>query len=64
MTTIGGKFTIEKRNLVTYIEQQHYEALKELARLHGRSVSAEAAAAIRRHLKSHSPKTEKDVVKV
>lgn len=34
MTTIGGKFTPEKRNLVTYIEPKDYELLRQLATLH------------------------------
>lgn len=53
MTTIGGKFTPEKRNLVTYIEPKDYELLRQLAILHGRSVSAEAALAIQKHLAEH-----------
>jgi hypothetical protein len=53
MTTIGGKFTPEKRNLVTYIEPKQYELLRQLAALHGRSVSAEAALAIMKHLEEH-----------
>lgn len=53
MTTIGGKFTPEKRNLVTYIEPKEYELLRQLATLHGRSVSAEAALAIQKHLAEH-----------
>ena len=51
MTTVGGKFTSPKRNLVTYIEQEQYELLRALAERHGRSISAEAALAIRNHLK-------------
>ena len=43
MTTVGGKFTKEKRNLVTYIEHREYELLRKLAQQNGRSVSAEAA---------------------
>jgi len=54
MTTIGGKFTVPKRNLVTYIECEQYELLKELAAQHGRSVSAEAALAIKNHLEKHA----------
>lgn len=53
MTKVGGKFTTEKRNLVTYIENKQYEQLRRLANLHGRSVSAEAARAIRKYLKKH-----------
>ena len=53
MTKVGGKFTTEKRNLVTYIEPKHYEKLRRLAGLHGRSVSAEAARAIRKHLEKY-----------
>ncbi len=53
MTKIGGKFTPEKRNLVTYIEPRDYELLRQLAALHGRSVSAEAALAIQKHLAEH-----------
>lgn len=53
MTKIGGKFTPEKRNLVTYIEPKDYELLRQLATLHGRSVSAEAALAIHKHLAEH-----------
>lgn len=50
MTKVGGKFTTEKRNLVTYIENTQYELLRELATRNGRSISAEAALAIRKHL--------------
>ncbi len=50
MTIVGGKFTTQKRNLVTYIENRQYELLRQLASLHGRSVSAEAAQAIKNHL--------------
>jgi hypothetical protein len=53
MTTIGGKFTTEKRNLVTYIEHKDYELLRQLAALHGRSISAEAALALKKHLAAH-----------
>ncbi len=59
MTTVGGKFTTEKRNLVTYIESEQYEQLRQLARLYGRSVSAEAALAIHNHLKKHLDVLEK-----
>ena len=54
MTTVGGKFTAEKRNLVTYIENKDYELLRKLAARHGRSISAEAALAIQKHLAEHS----------
>lgn len=54
MTTVGGKFTVPKRNLVTYIEQEQYDLLKTLAARHGRSVSAEAALAIRNHLEQNA----------
>ncbi len=54
MTTIGGKFTPEKRNLVTYIEHKDYELLRKLAGLHGRSVSAETALAIKKYLEEHT----------
>ena len=50
MTTVGGKFTTEKRNLVTYVENEQYELLRRLATQNGRSVSAEAALAIKKHL--------------
>lgn len=53
MTTVGGKFTAEKRNLVAYIEIEQYERLRKLAIQHGRSISAEAALAIRKHLELH-----------
>ena len=58
MTTVGGKFTTQKRNLVTYIEHKQYELLKRLASLNGRSVSAEAALAIQIHLDQHLDKLE------
>lgn len=61
MTTVGGKFTIPKRNLVTYIEQEQYDLLKALAARHGRSVSAEAAQAIKNHLKQHAGGLVEDV---
>ena len=63
MTTIGGKFTVEKRNLVTYIENKDYESLRKLAALHGRSVSAEAALAVQKYLHDHAPELEKEVAK-
>ncbi len=53
MTTVGGKFTAEKRNLVTYVEKKHYEMMRTLAARHGRSISSEAAIAIQRHLADH-----------
>ena len=53
MTTVGGKFTTQKRNLVTYIENNQYELLRKLAAHNGRSISAEAALAIKRHLEAH-----------
>lgn len=61
MTKVGGKFTIEKRNLVTYIESKQYEQLKQLAAQHGRSVSAEAARAIQKHLEKYLIETVKEV---
>jgi hypothetical protein len=54
MITIGGKFTPQKRNLVTYIEPKEYELLRQLAALHGRSISAEAALALQKHLEEYS----------
>lgn len=63
MTIIGGKFTPQKRNLVTYIEPKDYELLRQLAALHGRSVSAEAALAIRKHLAEHHKELELALVK-
>ncbi len=53
MTKVGGKFTTEKRNLVTYVEKQQYELLRRLATINGRSISAEAAIAVRKHLKEN-----------
>ena len=53
MSSVGGKFTTQKRNLVTYIEPGQYELLRKLAKIHGRSVSAEAALALLNHLESH-----------
>ncbi len=58
MTTVGGKFTPEKRNLVTYIERKDYELLRRLAALHGRSISAEAALAIKKYLEEHATELE------
>ncbi len=63
MTTVGGKFTAEKRNLVTYIENKDYELLRKLAALHGRSVSAEAALAIQEHLKANVGELQPEAVK-
>jgi hypothetical protein len=59
MTIIGGKFTPQKRNLVTYIEPKDYELLRRLAQLHGRSVSAEAALAILKYMADHRAELEK-----
>ncbi len=53
MATVGGKFTFRKRNLVTYVEDQQYELLRELADRQGSSVSAVAAEAIRLYLSQH-----------
>jgi hypothetical protein len=58
MTTVGGKYTTEKRNLVTYIENKDYERLRKLAALHGRSISAEAALAIQKHLETYLAELE------
>jgi hypothetical protein len=63
MTTVGGKFTAEKRNLVTYIENKDYELLRKLATLHGRSISAEAALAIQKHLHEYTAELEKEAAK-
>jgi hypothetical protein len=63
MSTIGGKFTTEKRNLVTYIEIKDYELLRKLAALHGRSISAEAALAVQKHLEEHAHELEKETIK-
>jgi hypothetical protein len=63
MTTIGGKFTVEKRNLVTYIEYKDYELLRKLAALHGRSISAETALALQKHLHEYAHELEKEVIK-
>ncbi|MBE7554029.1 MAG: hypothetical protein HS126_23445 [Anaerolineales bacterium] len=63
MSTVGGKFTTEKRNLVTYIENKDYELLRKLAALHGRSISAEAALAIQKHLQEHATELEKEAGK-
>lgn len=56
MTTVGGKFTTRKRNLVTYLEDKQYELLRELAALNDRSVSAEAARAIHNYIREQSQK--------
>lgn len=63
MTTVGGKFTAQKRNLVTYIEPDQYELLRQLAERRGSSVSAEAAAAIRRYLKQQLGELEQSIAK-
>ena len=63
MTTVGGKFTAQKRNLVTYIEPKQYELLKELATQRGSSVSAEAAIAIQNYLNQNRDELEKSVSK-
>ena len=63
MTTVGGKFTTQKRNLVTYIEPKQYELLKELAAEHGSSVSAEAASAIQYYLDQYYRELEKQISK-
>ena len=63
MTTVGGKFTSQKRNLVTYIEPDQYELLKELAALNGSSVSAEAAIAIRNYLNQYCRELENPISK-
>jgi enoyl-[acyl-carrier-protein] reductase (NADH) len=63
MTTVGGKFTTRKRNLVTYVEDSQYERLRELAEQHERSVSAEAAIAIQNHLKEHFEQIVKEISK-
>lgn len=61
MTTVGGKFTTKKRNLVTYIEDQQYDLLKEIAAQHGSTVSAEAARAIHNYLRQHLNELEKSI---
>lgn len=63
MSTVGGKFTTEKRNLVTYIEHKDYELLRRLAALHGRSISAEAALALQKHLAEHTAELEQEAAK-
>lgn len=63
MTTVGGKFTTQKRNLVTYIEADQYELLRKLAQRRGSSVSAEAAAAIQRYLKQQLGELEQPISK-
>ncbi len=63
MTSVGGKFTTKKRNLVTYIEYKHYERLRQLAELHDRSVSAEAAAAIDNHLEKYAAELKEAALK-
>ncbi len=63
MTTVGGKFTTRKRNLVTYVEDSQYERLRDLAEQHERSVSAEAAIAIQNYLKEHFEQIVKEISK-
>ncbi len=63
MSIVGGKFTTEKRNLVTYIEHKDYELLRKLAALNGRSVSAEAAMAVQNHLQAHAEALKKEADK-
>jgi hypothetical protein len=48
---------------VTYIEHKDYELLRRLAALHGRSISAETALAIKKYLKEHREELEKGLVK-
>jgi len=61
MTTVGGKFTLKKRNLVTYIEDKQYEILRELAAQHGSSVSAEAALAIQNYISQNKEQLAKHI---
>jgi hypothetical protein len=63
MTTVGGKFTLKKRNLVTYIEDKQYEILRELAVQHGNSVSAEAALAIQNYISQHKAQLAENISK-
>ena len=63
MTTVGGKFTAQKRNLVTYIDPKQYQLLKELAAQRGSSVSAEAAIAIQNYLNQNRDELEKSISK-
>jgi len=63
MTTVGGKFTTRKRNLVTYVEDKQYELLRELAALNDRSVSAEAARAIQEYIQEQREKLEQTISK-
>jgi hypothetical protein len=63
MTTVGGKFTLKKRNLVTYIEDKQYEILRELAVQHGNSVSAEAALAIQNYINQHKEQLAENISK-
>ena len=63
MTTVGGKFTAQKRNLVTYVEPKLYELLKELAAQRGSSVSAEAAIAIQNYLNQNRRELEDSISK-
>ena len=63
MTTVGGKFTTRKRNLVTYVEDKQYELLRELATLNDRSVSAEAARAIQKYIQDQRGTLEQSISK-
>jgi hypothetical protein len=63
MTTVGGKFTAQKRNLVTYIDAKQYELLRELAERRGSSVSAQAAAAIQHYLRQQLAELEQPIAK-
>ncbi|MEW5959431.1 MAG: hypothetical protein AB1801_17040 [Chloroflexota bacterium] len=63
MTTVGGKFTTRKRNLVTYLEDKQYELLRELAAANDCSVSAEAAKAIHKYIQEQSEKLEVSISK-
>ena len=63
MTTVGGKFTAQKRNLVTYIDPKQYQLLKELATQRGSSVSAEAAIAIQNYLNQNRGELENSISK-
>lgn len=63
MTTVGGKFTTRKRNLVTYVEDKQYELLRELATLNDRSVSAEAATAIQKYIQDQRRTLEQSISK-
>jgi hypothetical protein len=63
MTTVGGKFTTRKRNLVTYVEDKQYELLRELAERNERSVSAEAARAIQKYIQEQQENLEQSISK-